>query len=59
MNLLKLPNYGTKALLHKKLIAAIEAGAGFELSVSRSEESLTYEIFEFGLYYWRRNLEHK
>lgn len=32
MNLLKLPNYGTKALLHKKLIAAIEAGAGFELS---------------------------
>ena len=32
MNLLKLPNYGSKELLQKKLIAAIEAGAGFELS---------------------------
>jgi ubiquitin-protein ligase E3 C len=32
MNLLKLPNYGDKALLRKKLIAAIEAGAGFELT---------------------------
>lgn len=32
MNLLKLPNYGDKALLRMKLIAAIEAGAGFELT---------------------------
>mmetsp|Transcript_1456 Transcript_1456/g.1955 ORF Transcript_1456/g.1955 Transcript_1456/m.1955 type:complete len:1097 (+) Transcript_1456:122-3412(+) len=32
MNLLKLPNYKNKALLRKKLIDAIEAGAGFELT---------------------------
>ncbi|KAG7365330.1 HECT-domain ubiquitin-transferase [Nitzschia inconspicua] len=32
MNLLKLPNYGNKQLLKEKLIAAVEAGAGFELT---------------------------
>ena len=32
MNLLKLPNYGTKELLKEKLLYAIESGAGFELS---------------------------
>ena len=32
MNLLKLPNYRNKELMRKKLLAAIEAGAGFELS---------------------------
>jgi ubiquitin-protein ligase E3 C len=32
MNLLKLPNYSNKSLLQKKLLAAIEAGAGFELT---------------------------
>ena len=32
MNLLKLPNYKDKALLRMKLLAAIEAGAGFELT---------------------------
>jgi ubiquitin-protein ligase E3 C len=32
MNLLKLPNYSNKGLLRKKLLAAIEAGAGFELT---------------------------
>jgi ubiquitin-protein ligase E3 C len=32
MNLLKLPNYKTKELLKTKLLYAIEAGAGFELS---------------------------
>ena len=32
MNLLKLPNYRDKALLRMKVIAAIEAGAGFELT---------------------------
>ncbi|GKY92266.1 hypothetical protein MPSEU_000197700 [Mayamaea pseudoterrestris] len=32
MNLLKLPNYRTKELLRKKLLAAIESGAGFELT---------------------------
>lgn len=32
MNLLKLPNYRSKELLRRKLVAAIEAGAGFELS---------------------------
>jgi len=32
MNLLKLPNYKDKALLRKKLIDAIEAGSGFELT---------------------------
>uniref|UniRef100_A0A7R9ZRY8 HECT-type E3 ubiquitin transferase n=1 Tax=Craspedostauros australis TaxID=1486917 RepID=A0A7R9ZRY8_9STRA len=31
-NLLKLPNYGSKNLLRKKLLAAIESGAGFELT---------------------------
>eukprot|EP00980_Cylindrotheca_fusiformis_P022067 scaffold8962_cov123-Cylindrotheca_fusiformis.AAC.3 len=31
-NLLKLPNYKSRALLKKKLIDAIEAGAGFELT---------------------------
>ena len=32
MNLLKLPNYRSKELMRSKLLAAIEAGAGFELS---------------------------
>ncbi len=32
MNLLKLPNYKSKELLKAKLLYAIEAGAGFELS---------------------------
>ena len=32
MNLLKLPNYRSKELMRVKLIAAIEAGAGFELT---------------------------
>jgi len=32
MNLLKLPNYRNKELLRKKLVAAIESGAGFELT---------------------------
>jgi ubiquitin-protein ligase E3 C len=32
MNLLKLPNYRNKNLLRKKLVAAIESGAGFELT---------------------------
>jgi hypothetical protein len=32
MNLLKLPNYPDKELMRSKLIAAIEAGAGFELT---------------------------
>jgi ubiquitin-protein ligase E3 C len=32
MNLLKLPNYRDKELLRKKLLAAIESGAGFELT---------------------------
>lgn len=32
MNLLKLPNYGSKEVLREKLLYAIEAGAGFELS---------------------------
>ena len=32
MNLLKLPNYRNKELLRQKLLASIEAGAGFELS---------------------------
>jgi ubiquitin-protein ligase E3 C len=32
MNLLKLPNYRDKDLLRQKLLAAIEAGAGFELT---------------------------
>jgi ubiquitin-protein ligase E3 C len=32
MNLLKLPNYRTKTLMRKKLLAAIESGAGFELT---------------------------
>jgi ubiquitin-protein ligase E3 C len=32
MNLLKLPNYRSKELMRQKLVAAIEAGAGFELS---------------------------
>jgi ubiquitin-protein ligase E3 C len=32
MNLLKLPNYRSKQVMRQKLIAAIEAGAGFELS---------------------------
>ena len=32
MNLLKLPNYQDKELLRRKLLAAIESGAGFELS---------------------------
>jgi ubiquitin-protein ligase E3 C len=31
-NLLKLPNYKSKALLRDKLLAAIESGAGFELT---------------------------
>mmetsp|Transcript_6411 Transcript_6411/g.18057 ORF Transcript_6411/g.18057 Transcript_6411/m.18057 type:complete len:755 (-) Transcript_6411:140-2404(-) len=32
MNLLKLPNYRSKEVMRQKLFAAIEAGAGFELS---------------------------
>lgn len=32
MNLLKLPNYRSKALLKHKLLAAIESGSGFELT---------------------------
>ena len=32
MNLLKLPNYRSKELMRVKLIAAIESGAGFELT---------------------------
>ena len=32
MNLLKLPNYRSKELLRKKLMDAIESGAGFELT---------------------------
>jgi ubiquitin-protein ligase E3 C len=32
MNLLKLPNYRSKELMRAKLVAAIEAGAGFELT---------------------------
>jgi len=32
MNLLKLPNYRSKELMRQKLLAAIEAGAGFELT---------------------------
>jgi ubiquitin-protein ligase E3 C len=32
MNLLKLPNYKDKQLLREKLLAAVEAGAGFELT---------------------------
>jgi len=32
MNLLKLPNYQDRALLKEKLIAAVESGAGFELT---------------------------
>jgi len=32
MNLLKLPHYRDKNLMRLKLLAAIEAGAGFELS---------------------------
>jgi len=32
MNLLKLPNYRSKELMRQKLLASIEAGAGFELS---------------------------
>lgn len=32
MNLLKLPNYRNKEVLRTKLLAAIEAGAGFELT---------------------------
>jgi len=32
MNLLKLPNYRSKELLRKKLLVAVESGAGFELS---------------------------
>jgi len=32
MNLLKLPNYKNKELMRKKLLTAIESGAGFELS---------------------------
>ena len=32
MNLLKLPNYRSKELMRTKLLAAIESGAGFELS---------------------------
>lgn len=32
MNLLKLPNYGNKEVLRKKLLYSIQAGAGFELS---------------------------
>lgn len=32
MNLLKLPNYRSKELLRKKLLDAVESGAGFELT---------------------------
>jgi ubiquitin-protein ligase E3 C len=32
MNLLKLPNYRWKSLMKEKLLAAIESGAGFELT---------------------------
>jgi HECT-domain (ubiquitin-transferase) len=32
MNLLKLPNYFSKELMKRKLVTAIESGAGFELS---------------------------
>lgn len=32
MNLLKMPNYRSKELLKQKLLAAIESGAGFELT---------------------------
>jgi hypothetical protein len=32
MNLLKLPNYPDKEVLRQKLLAAIESGAGFELT---------------------------
>lgn len=32
MNLLKLPPYGSVQLIHDKLLYAIKAGAGFELS---------------------------
>jgi ubiquitin-protein ligase E3 C len=32
MNLFKLPNYHSKEVMRKKLIAAIESGAGFELT---------------------------
>ena len=32
MNLLKLPNYEDRDLLKKKLLAAVESGAGFELT---------------------------
>jgi ubiquitin-protein ligase E3 C len=32
MNLLKLPNYGSKKLMRNKLTAAIESGSGFELT---------------------------
>ena len=32
MNLLKLPKYNSKELLRKRLIYAVEAEAGFELS---------------------------
>jgi ubiquitin-protein ligase E3 C len=32
MNLLKLPNYWSKELMRRKLLAAIESGAGFELT---------------------------
>lgn len=32
MNLLKLPNYWSKELMRQKLLAAIESGAGFELT---------------------------
>jgi ubiquitin-protein ligase E3 C len=32
MNLLKLPDYKTKQMLKDKLLYAIEAGAGFELT---------------------------
>lgn len=32
MNLLKLPNYSSKEVMRRKLLAAIESGAGFELT---------------------------
>lgn len=32
MNLLKLPNYRSKELMRRKLLAAVESGAGFELT---------------------------
>jgi hypothetical protein len=32
MNLLKLPNYADRQLLKEKLLAAIDSGAGFELT---------------------------